>query len=163
MTMGEVAVQKKDSFWEQIQKMEDRIMRRAYDIFRANGSEFGKDLDNWLAAERELIWKPAIELKEKDNQFELQVVVAGIDPKDLKVEITSDELLVRGETKTEKSEDKGEVHTSELQAGSLFRSVRFPKKIDSDKAKAEIKNGLLTVTVPIAEEAKAKKVAIHAA
>ena len=161
--MGEVAVQKKDSFWDQIQRMEDRIMRRAYDIFKGNGSEVGKDLDNWLTAERELIWKPAIELKEKDNQFELQVAVAGIDPKDLKIEVTSEELLVSGETKKEKKEDKGEVHTSEFQSGSLFRSVRFPKKIDPDKVKAEIKNGLLTVTAPVSEEAKARKVEIHAA
>ena len=161
--MGEVAVQKKDSFWDQIQKMEDRIMRRAYDIFRGNGSEFGKDLDHWLAAERELIWKPAIELKEKNNQFELQVAVAGVDPKDLKIEVTAEELLVKGETKTEKKEEKGEVHTSEFQSGSLFRSVRFPKNVDPDKVKAEIKNGLLTVTAPISEEAKARKVEIHAA
>jgi HSP20 family protein len=163
MTMGEVAVQKKDSFWEQIQKMEDRIMRRAYDIFRGTGSEFGKDLDNWLAAERELVWKPPIELEEKDNQFKVQVAVAGVDPRDLKVEVTSEELLVKGETKTEKKEEKGEVHTSEFQSGSLFRSIRFPKKIDADKVKAEIKNGLLTITAPIAEEAKARKVDIHAA
>ena len=161
--MGEVSVQKKDSFWDQIQKMEERIMRRAYDIFRRNGSEFGKDLDHWLAAERELIWKPAIELKERDNQFELQVAVAGVDPKDLKIEVTAEELLVKGETKTEKKEDKGEVHTSEFQSGSLFRSVCFPKKIDPEKVKAEIKNGLLTITAPISEGAKARKVEIHAA
>ena len=161
--MGEVAVQKKESFWDQLQKMEDRVMRRAYDIFRGNGSEFGKDLDNWLAAERELIWKPAIELEEKDNQFKLQVAVAGVDPKDLKIEVTSGELLVSGETRKEKKEEKGEVHTSEFQAGTLFRSVRFPKKIDPEKVKAEIKNGLLTITAPVAEEAKARRVEIHAA
>jgi HSP20 family protein len=163
MTMGEVAVQKKDSFWEQIQKMEDRIMRRAYDIFRGNGSEFGKDLDHWLAAERELVWKPAIELEENDKQFKVQVAVAGVDPKDLKIEVTSEELLVKGETRTEKKEEKGEMHTSEFQSGSLFRSIRFPKKVDADRVRAEIKNGLLTITAPIAEEAKARKVDIHAA
>ena len=92
--MGEVAVQKKESVWDQLQKIEARIMQRAFDIFRDNGSALGKDLDNWLAAERELIWKPAIELTEKDNQFEIRVAVAGIDPKDLNVEVTSEGLLV---------------------------------------------------------------------
>jgi len=161
--MGEVAVQKKDSFWDDLQKMEERIMRRAYDIFRVNGSALGKDLENWLAAERETIWKPPIELTEKNNQFEVQVAVAGVDPKDLKVEVTSDGLLVKGETKTEKKEEKGEVYTSEFQSGSLFRSIHFPKKVDADKVKAEIKNGLLTIVAPIAQEAKARKVDIHAA
>ena len=71
--MGEVAIEKRESLLDEIRKVEERILNRAYDIFRGNGSIFGKDLDNWLTAERELVWKPAVELKEKDNQFELQV------------------------------------------------------------------------------------------
>lgn len=161
--MGEVAVQKAESFWDQFRKVEERIMRRAYDIFQGNGSVFGQDLDDWLAAERELIWKPAIELSEKNNQFEVKVAVAGVDPKDLRVEVTSEELLVKAETRTEKKEEKGEVHTSEFQSGYLFRSIRFPKKVDPGKVKAEVSNGLLSIVAPIAEEAKARKVDIHAA
>ena len=81
--MAEVAVQKKEneSVWDELQKMEERIMKRAYDIFSGKGSIFGTDLDDWLAAERELVWKPAIELTEKDNQFEIRVAVTGIDPR----------------------------------------------------------------------------------
>lgn len=161
--MGEIAVRKTDSFWDELQEIEDRIMRRAYDIFRRNGSEPGKDLDNWLTAEGELVWKPAIELKEKDNQFEVQVAVAGIDPKDITVEVTSEDLLVKGTTKTEKKEDKGKVHTTEFQTGSLFRSIHFPKKVDENKVKAEMKNGLLIVTAPIAEQARNRKVDVQAA
>jgi HSP20 family protein len=160
--MGEVVVQKKETVWDELQKMEERIMQRAFDIFRSNGV-FDKDLDNWLAAERELVWKPPIVLTEKDNHFEIHVAVAGIDPKDLTVEVTSEDLLVKGETKTEKKEQKGEVHTSEFQAGSLFRSIRFPKKVDPIKVKAEIKNGMLTVVAPIAEEVKSRKVSVQTA
>ena len=104
--MGDVAVQKRESVWDELRKMEEQIMQRAFDIFQGNGSVLGKDLDNWLAAERELVWKPAIELSEKDNQFEIRVAVAGIDPKDLNVEVTAEDLLVKGETKTEKKEEK---------------------------------------------------------
>ena len=161
--MSEVAVQKTDTFWDELQAMEDRVMRRAYDIFRSNGSAEGKDLDNWLAAERELLSKPPIQLKEKDNQFEIQVAVAGVDAKDIKVEVTADDLLIKGETRTEKKEEKGEVYTSEFQSGTLFRSIHFPKKVDSGKVKAEIRNGLLTVTAPIVEEAKAQKVKVQTA
>jgi HSP20 family molecular chaperone IbpA len=161
--MGDVAVRKTESLWDEVLKMEDRIMRRAYDIFRGNGSDNGKDLDNWLAAERELVWKPAIEMTEKDNQFEVKVAVAGVDPKDIQIEATPDGLLVKGETKSEKKEEKGDVITSEFQSGSLFRSIRFPRKIDADKVKADIKNGLLTVTAPVAENVKARKVQIGAA
>jgi len=92
-----------------------------------------------------------------------QAAVTGVDPKDLNVDVTSEDLLVKGETKTEKKEQKGEAHTSEFQAGSLFRSIRFPKKVDPNKVKAEIKNGILTVVAPIAEEAKSRKVSVQAA
>jgi HSP20 family protein len=142
---------------------EDRVMRRAYDIFRGNGTSIGRELDDWLTAERELVWKPAIELAEKDNQFQVKVAVAGIDPKDIKVEVTGDDLLVKGETRSEKKEEKGDVYTSEFQSGSLFRSIHLPKKIDADKVKADLKNGLLTITAPIAEEAKTRKVNVTAA
>jgi len=164
--MGEVTVQKTDSLWNQIQDMESRVMRRAYDIFHTNGSLFGRDLDDWLTAEREFIWKPAIEVAEKDNHFEIKVAVAGVDPKDLKVEITDEELLVRSETKSEKKDeerDKGRVHVSEFQSGSLFRSVHLPKKIDPNKVKADFKNGLLTVNAPIAEAQQPRKIEIQAA
>lgn len=161
--MAEVAVQKKESVWDDLQKMEDRIMKRAYDIFCGKGSILGQDLEDWLAAERELVWKPAVELTEKDNQFEVRIAVTGIEPRDLNVEVTSDDLLVKGETKTEKKDDKGEVHTSEFQSGSLFRSIHFPRKVDPDKVKAEVKNGLLTVVAPIAAEARSRKVNVQAA
>ena len=155
--MAEVPVKKTESFWDEIEKMEERVMRRAYDISQGAGA-FGRDLDNWLAAERELVRKPAIEFTEKENQFEVKVAVAGIDQKDLTVEVTEDDLLVKGETKAERKEKKGELITSEFQSGSLFRSIHFPKKVDPGKVKAELKNGLLTVTAPIAEQATAPKV-----
>ena len=163
--MAEVAIQKSetDSFWGQMQRMEDRVMRRAYDIFRDTGCQDGKDLENWLAAERELIQKPAIQVKEAAGRFEIQVAVAGMEAKDLKVEVTGDDLVVTGENKTEKKEEKGEIHTSEFQSGTLFRSVHLPKKIDPDKTKADIKNGLLTITAPIAEESQVRKIKVQAA
>ena len=104
--MGEVAIRKSQSFLDEVNEIEDQIMRRAEGIFRDSGSTFGKDLDNWLAAERELIWKPAIELKEEEDHFELRAAVAGVDPKDLKVEVTSEDILIKGETKKEEKKEE---------------------------------------------------------
>jgi HSP20 family protein len=63
----------------------------------------------------------------------------------------------------EKKEEKDKVYTSELKTGSLFRSIRFPKKIDTEKVKAEFKNGMLKITASLAEGQEAKKVSIQAA
>jgi HSP20 family protein len=163
MATESLPVKKSHSVLDQLQKVQDRIMQRAYEIFDGNGQIFGRDLDNWLQAETELLWKPAIELSEKDNEFLVKVAVPGVDAKDLNVEVTPEELLVKGESRHEQEEKKGKIHTTEIRSGSIFRTIRFPKKVNPDKVKAEFKNGMLTLTAQVAEEQQAKKVNIEAA
>lgn len=162
--MGElVPIRKSKSVFDEIDRMHDRIMRRAYDIFTSNGGLFGKDIDDWMQAERELAWRPAVELTEKDDTFYLEVAAPGVDPKELNVEVTPDDILIRADVHHEHKEKKGDVYICEFAHGNLFRSIHLPKKIDPDKVKAEFKNGLLTLNAPVAEEARAKKVTIEAA
>jgi HSP20 family protein len=156
-------VRRRDTILDELLSMEQTIMDRAYEIFRGSGGIFGRDLDNWLAAERELVWKPAIDLEETDKQFKLKIAVPGIDAEKLDMEVTPEDFLVKAEVRQERKEDKGKVHTRELVSTNLFRAVHFPKKVDPEKVKAEYKNGVLHVTAEIAEEAKAKKVKIEAA
>ena len=158
-----LAVKKTKSIFDEIEKMQERIMQRAYDIFRTNGGSVGRDLADWLEAERELVWKPAIELEEKNNEFRLKIAVPGVDPKDIDIEVTPDDILVKAELRHEHEEKKGEVHTCEFASGNLFRSIHLPKKIDTENVKAEFKNGLLTLKAAIAEEARAKKVTVDTA
>lgn len=61
------------------------------------------------------------------------------------------------------TEHAGHVHRCEFTAGQVFRSLSFPKAVDTTKAKAEYQNGMLKITVPIAPEARAKRVDIEAA
>ena len=156
-------IKKSKSILDDIAKMQDRIMQRAYDIFRGNGGIFGRDLDDWAQAERELVWKPSIELEENDNEFKLQIAVPGVDPKDINIEVAAEDILVKAAVRQEHREDQGKVHVCEFESGDLFRSVHLPKRIDPDKVKAEFKNGLLSLKAPIAEQARAKKVAVEAA
>lgn len=156
-------IRRAETVFNDLREMEQRIMNRAYDIFLGSGGIFGRDLDNWLAAEKELVWKPAIELEEKNNVFKLAVTVPGVDSKDLDIEVTSDDLLVKAEFRHEHKDEKGKVHACEFVANNLFRAIHFPKKIDPNKVKAEHKNGMLFITAEIAEEGKAKKVKIEAA
>ena len=72
-----VPTRKSKSIFDEIEGMQDRIMRRAYEIFSENGGIFGRDIDDWLQAEQELVWKPAVELTEKDNEFLLEVAAPG--------------------------------------------------------------------------------------
>jgi HSP20 family molecular chaperone IbpA len=158
-----VPIRKSKSIFDEVERMHDRIMRRAYDIFTSNGSPFGRDFEDWMQAERELVWKPAIGLTEKDDVFQLQLAAPGVDPKNLDIEVTSEDILIRADVHHEHRMEEGEVYICEFAHGNLFRSVHLPKKIEPDKVKAEFKNGLLTLNAPVAEEARAKKVTVEAA
>jgi HSP20 family protein len=151
-----------ESIFEQLDGLHDRIMKRAYEIFDSSGHILGRELDNWLQAEQELIWKPSIELEEKDNKFFLQIAVPGIESKDLDIEVTPEHLLVKAEMYRKSDDEKGKIHKSEFAAGNLFRAVHFPKKIDPDKVKAEFKDGMLRVTAEVAEESEPRKIAVQA-
>ena len=161
--MGLAPIRKSKSVIDEIEKMRDRIMGRAYDIFTSNGNLFGNDIDDWLQAERELVWRPAVELTEKENVFCLEVAAPGVDPEELDIEVTPDDILIRATVHHEHQEKKGEVHICEFAQGNLFRSIHLPKKIEPEKVKAAFKNGLLTLNAPVAEEARTKKVAVGAA
>ena len=157
-----VAIRKISSIFDEVNQMEERIMRRAYDIFERNGRSLGRDLDHWLQAERELLWKPAVELREEAGEFCLEVAASGVDPKDIDIEVTPEDIVLKADIQHH-HEKKGTVHTCEFQSGRMFRSIHLPKRINPDKVKAEIKNGLLTLKAEIAEEARAKKIKTEAA
>ena len=157
------AIHRTDSILDEMKDMQDHIMQRAYEIFLQDGSQLGRDLEHWFRAEDELLWKPAVELREKDRKFRLEVALPGVDTKDISIAVTPEEILLKANIRHEHKEDTGEVHICEFETGELFRSVHRPKKIDPEKVKAEFKNGLLRLTAEIAEEQRAKKVTSEAA
>jgi HSP20 family protein len=158
-----VPIRKSKSIFDEVERMRDRIMRRAYDIFTSNGGLFGKDTEDWMQAEQELVWRPAIELTEKDDEYRLELAAPGVDPKNIDIEVTPEDILIRADVHHEHRKEEGDVYACEFAHGNLFRSIHLPKKIDPEKVKAEFKNGLLSLNAPVAEEARAKKVTIEAA
>ncbi|HYR91219.1 MAG TPA: Hsp20 family protein [Terriglobia bacterium] len=152
-----VPIRKPTSILDQVRETQDRIMRRAYEIFERNGGVAGSELENWTQAERELVWKPAFELSEKDGQFQLEAAIAGVEAKDIEIKVTPEHIVLTADTQHRHNEQKGMIHYCEFETGKMFRSIHLPRKIDTDKVKAEFKNGLLRLTAEIAEEARGKK------
>jgi HSP20 family protein len=160
--MAKISLTQKDSIVEQLEQLHERVARRAYDLFRSRegwGAAFG----DWLRAELELVKKPAVEMREHDGMFSVAAALPGFDQKDIAVDITPREVVIKATTERTHTEQKGQVVRSDFTTGDVFRSVQFPKEVDADKARAEYQNGMLTITVPIAAAAKAKRVDIKAA
>jgi HSP20 family molecular chaperone IbpA len=91
-------IKRTQSIVDGLERMRERIVTRAYEIFEGRGAECGHDLDDWLSAERELVWEPPVELEESDDELTVKLSAPGIDPKDIEVELTPEDLLVEAET-----------------------------------------------------------------
>ena len=146
-----VPVRKAVSVFDEWKRMQNQVMRRAYDIFEHNGHPLGRALDHWIQAEQELLWKPPIEIHETDGKLVLEAAVSGVEPKDIDVEVTPEDIVLKAETHHQHDKTKGKMHICEFESGSMFRSIHLPRRINPDKVKAEMKNGMLCVTAEVAE------------
>lgn len=101
---------------------------------------------------------PRVDVRETDTEVEVKADLPGVDCKDVKVEVADGHLLLSGEKRDEKEENKDGWHVTERTYGSFRRTVALPPYIDWDKCKAAIQDGVLTVTLPKTGEArKARK------
>src|SRR5262245_42806877 len=104
MTMSDaVPIRKPSSVFDQIKEMQDHIMHRAYESFERSGMVLDRDLDNWAQAERELVWKPPFELCERDGNFVLTAALAGVEAKDIDIEVTPEDVVLKAENRHEHS------------------------------------------------------------
>ena len=162
MARGNIEVKRVDTIFNELDRLHQAIRDRAYDTFRNGGTLWGSALRDWLTAERELVSKPPIELRQRNNQFEVLAALPGLEAKDLDVQITPHDVLIKADTSHEHAPE-GTVHVCEFGPGKIFRSVHFPERVDPDSAKAEYKNGMLHMTAAIAKAAAAKQVDIKTA
>lgn len=146
-----IELRKADTVFEEIDRLQQAISRRAYELFRNRGTLAGQGLADWLNAERELVWKPAVELRQKDNQFEVLAALPGVEAKDLDVQVTPEDVLIQAGVHHEHTAEEGTVHVCEFNGGKLFRSIHLPEKIDPSSVKAEYRNGLLVLKAAIAK------------
>jgi HSP20 family protein len=138
-----------------------REMNRLFDdVFRGFGS-FGS-LGRFAAPlmEGQFSW-PKIELSETDKIVTVSAELPGLSEKDVEVEIANGVLSIRGEKKAERN-DEGRFLT-ERYYGSFERQIHL-ENVEQDKASAEFRNGVLTVTLPKSEQAarNVKRIAINA-
>lgn len=99
-----------------------------------------------------LAWHPAIELKEADKDVIVKVQVPGIDAKDLDIQISENAVAIAGEYQEEKSSDSEGFYRSEFNYGQFQRIIPLPVKVKHEEVKAEVKDGVVTLTLPKSEK-----------
>ena len=106
-------------------------------------------------------WVPALDVFEDDNNFTVQVELAGMKKEDFDISLQDDVLTISGERKSESEKREGESFRSERSFGAFSRSITLPSPVKAEGVKASYEDGVLTVTLPKAEEAKPKKIQVN--
>lgn len=104
----------------------------------------------------------AVDMYETDEAVVVKSAIPGIDPDDLNISITGDTLTIKGETKAEEKIEEENYICRERCYGAFSRSMTVPVPIVADEAEADFENGILTLTLPKAEEVKPKAIEIKA-
>jgi len=105
-------------------------------------------------------WTPAVDIYETDQNVVLKAELPGVDPKDVEIRVEDGSLYLKGERKFESDVREEGYRRIERQYGSFTRSFPLPATVNSEKATAEYKSGVLTLTLPKREEAKPKTIKI---
>jgi len=142
-----VAVHRVESIANDVEAMQKQIANRAEELHEGRGG--AQPLDDWLAAERETIWRPAMEVQQSDSAYIVEAAVAGLEPGQIDVRVAPSDMLIIANVHHH-HRHTGDALLCEFSAGPLFRSHHFPHPIDPARTRADYKNGLLRITAPLA-------------
>ena len=106
-------------------------------------------------------WTPAVDISETENELVLKADVPDVDMKDIDIRLENGTLALKGERKFENEEKKKGFHRVERSYGTFARYFTLPDTVETDKVKADYKNGVLTITLPKKEVAKPRQIKIE--
>jgi len=104
---------------------------------------------------------PAVDMYQTDNEIVVKAAVPGAKADDVQINVTGEVLTIKGEFGEKEEEVKEKAyHLRERRWGMFERTIALPTDVIADKAKAEFENGILTITLPKAEEVRPKTISI---
>jgi HSP20 family protein len=105
---------------------------------------------------------PAIDMYQTDNDVVVKAALPGFKAEEVQINVTGEVLTIKGEMNREEEQQEKAWHIREQRWGSFERSVALPTDVVSEKAQADFDNGILTITLPKAEEVKPKTITVKA-
>jgi HSP20 family protein len=107
------------------------------------------------------MFDPAIEMADTNDSIIVKAQVPGVSKENLHLDIMDDNLTLKGEVKDEEATEGKRFHRKEFRYGSFARTIPLPTTVKADQATAELKNGVLIITMPKGEQAKVKQIPIR--
>lgn len=141
--------------WQPWQEME--TLRRQFDQLFDELAPISRDAVSTVTGRA---WAPAIELKTTETDVVLRAELPGIDAKDLDIQVTQDAVSISGEYQAESKTEDHQLFRTEFRYGNFRRVIGLPIAVQNDKANAEFKDGILTLTLPKVEADRPKVVKV---
>jgi HSP20 family protein len=126
-------------------------------IRRRDGSAFSsvfghaRGFGDWGA------WSPPVEVRERDGNAEISAELPGLTKDDVKVECTNEGITIEGEKRSHVEKDEHGLHRTERSYGHFYRLIPLPAGAETEKAKANFKDGVFKVRIPLSEQARSKR------
>ena len=103
---------------------------------------------------------PAVDMYQTDNEIVVKAAIPGVKSEDVQINVTGEVLTIKGEMKEKDEVNEKAYHLREQRWGVFERTLALPTDVVADKAKAEFENGILTITLPKAEEVRPRTISI---
>ena len=103
---------------------------------------------------------PSLDMIDRDSEVVVRAEIPGIEKKDINVSIADNVLTIKGQTSSESKEEKGDYYRHEISNSSFARSVSLPSDVDESKIVANLKDGILEVTLPKSESSKRRTIEV---
>lgn len=104
-----------------------------------------------------------LDLMENDDSYVIHATMPGVNPDDVQISVQGDQLTIHGETKSEEKREDQNWIMRERRTASFHRTVTLPAPVNPDQAEARYENGVLTLTLPKAEQARPKQIKVRGA
>ncbi len=115
-----------------------------------------------LVNAEETVWMLPLDVSENEDAYIVKASIPGVNPDDIDITLVDNVLTIKAEIKEEKDIEEAKYHLRERRFGVFSRSITLPTAVDADKVEAVYEHGVLTLTIPKAEEVKARKIEVHA-
>ena len=121
---------------------------------------FDSGLGQMENSTRPLAWGLPLDVIETDDAFVVKASIPGINPDEVEVTFTDNVLTLKGELTADQEVKEARYHLRERRIGSFARSISLGARIDGDKIQADYQHGVLTLTLPKAEELKPRRITV---
>ena len=140
------------SHWNQPHRFQDEL-KQVFDRFF---TEDETDQSNVVTSQ----WTPRVDIKEEDKRFVILADIPGVDPKDIDISMDKGILTIRGERKSESTEQNGKVTRVERSYGAFYRRFALPDSADAEGISASGKHGVLEISIPKKPETTPRRISI---